>query len=133
MIGWVSEMSCKFTQIILPLSGCYYILTTIHVRCINFAGNNEDADYESKAGEVAKQTYTIGIPHYELGSTSTGEANAAKYQAFTIGTVRFIITDLGPNQYVPLSIILVGSIAKSRRNGFTMNSPKQKITTLLSG
>lgn len=43
---------------------------------------------------MAKQTYTIGIPHYELGSTSTSEANAAKYQAFTIGTVRFIITDL---------------------------------------
>ena len=43
---------------------------------------------------IAKQSYTLGIPHYPLGSASKDEENAAKYQAFTIGTVRFIITDL---------------------------------------
>ena len=59
----------------------------------DWLGNNQDSDYE-EAAAVAKQSYTLGIPHYELGSTSTDEANAAKYQAFTIGTVRFIITDL---------------------------------------
>ncbi|KAL7441793.1 hypothetical protein ACHAXH_008777 [Discostella pseudostelligera] len=58
----------------------------------DWLGNNEDSNYD-EAASVAKQSYTLGIPHYELGSTSN-EATAAKYQAFTIGTVRFILTDL---------------------------------------
>ena len=58
----------------------------------DWLGNNEDSNYD-EASSVAKQSYTLGIPHYELGSTSN-ESTAAKYQAFTIGTVRFIITDL---------------------------------------
>lgn len=58
----------------------------------DWLGNNEDSNYD-EASSVAKQSYTLGIPHYELGSTSN-EGTAAKYQAFTIGTVRFIITDL---------------------------------------
>ena len=59
----------------------------------DWLGNNQDSDDE-EAASIAKQTYTLGIPHYPLGSNSVDEANAAKYQAFTIGTVRFIITDL---------------------------------------
>eukprot|EP00571_Detonula_confervacea_P003111 CAMPEP_0172319200 /NCGR_PEP_ID=MMETSP1058-20130122/37084_1 /TAXON_ID=83371 /ORGANISM="Detonula confervacea, Strain CCMP 353" /LENGTH=1125 /DNA_ID=CAMNT_0013034199 /DNA_START=97 /DNA_END=3474 /DNA_ORIENTATION=+ len=58
----------------------------------DWLGNNQDSDYE-EAAAVAKQSYTLGIPHYDLGSR-TNEADAAKYQAYTIGTVRFIITDL---------------------------------------
>lgn len=60
----------------------------------DWLGNNEDSDNNEEAASVAKQGYTLGIPHYDLGSSSTDEANAAKYQAFTIGTVRFIISDL---------------------------------------
>jgi hypothetical protein len=48
---------------------------------------------------VAKQTYSLGIPHYPLGTSSADTANAAKYQAFTIGTVRFILTDLRSESY----------------------------------
>ena len=59
----------------------------------DWIGNNQDSEDEA-AASVAKQGYTLGIPHYPLGSASTNEANAAKYQAFTIGTVRFIISDL---------------------------------------
>lgn len=56
------------------------------------ANNADGTDVQS--GSIAKQSYTLGIPHYPLGSASQDEGNAAKYQAFTIGTVRFIITDL---------------------------------------
>lgn len=59
----------------------------------DWLGNNEDSD-DRDAAAAARRGYTLGIPHYELGSTSTNEADAAKYQAFTLGTVRFIITDL---------------------------------------
>ena len=57
------------------------------------AGNNQDSD-DTEGAKIAKQAYTLGFPHYELGSSSSNEAEAAKYQAFTVGTVRFIITDL---------------------------------------
>lgn len=59
----------------------------------DWLGNNEDSDNE-EASIVAKQGYTLGIPHYPLGSSSINESTAAKYQAFTIGTVRFILSDL---------------------------------------
>mmetsp|Transcript_17540 Transcript_17540/g.37918 ORF Transcript_17540/g.37918 Transcript_17540/m.37918 type:complete len:1005 (+) Transcript_17540:306-3320(+) len=59
----------------------------------DWLGNNEDSD-DKEAALVAKRAYSLGIPHYPLGSTSTNEADAAKYQAFTVGTVRFVITDL---------------------------------------
>ncbi len=59
----------------------------------DWLGNNEDSNYDEAYPSVAKQSYTLGIPHYELGSTSN-ESTAAKYQAFTIGTVRFVLTDL---------------------------------------
>ena len=63
----------------------------------DWLANNDDGS-NVDAGNVAKQGYSIGIPHYKLGSietnNSTDEGTAAKYQAFTIGTVRFIILDL---------------------------------------
>lgn len=59
----------------------------------DWLGNNQDSEDEA-AASVAKQSYSLGIPHYPLGSSSSDTANAAKYQAFTIGTVRFILTDL---------------------------------------
>jgi len=63
----------------------------------DFLANNDDGS-NVEAGDVAKQGYSLGIPHYTLGPTETqtspDEGSAAKYQAFTIGTVRFIILDL---------------------------------------
>jgi len=63
----------------------------------DWLANNDDGS-NVDAGNVAKQGYSLGIPHYNLGpietQTSTDEGTAAKYQAFTIGTVRFIILDL---------------------------------------
>lgn len=59
----------------------------------DWLGSNSDSNDEATAS-VAKQGYSLAIPHYPLGSTSSDIANAAKYQAFTIGTVRFIVTDL---------------------------------------
>lgn len=63
----------------------------------DWLANNDDGS-NVDAGNVAKQGYSLGIPHYSLGpiqtQTSTDEGTAAKYQSFTIGTVRFIILDL---------------------------------------
>jgi len=59
----------------------------------DWLGNNQDSE-NGEAATIAKQAYTLGIPHYRLGTSSENEPNAPKYQAFTIGTVRFIITDL---------------------------------------
>ena len=63
----------------------------------DWLANNDDGS-NIEAGNVAKQGYSLGIPHYNLGpieaQTATDEGTAAKYQAFTIGTVRFIILDL---------------------------------------
>eukprot|EP00956_Cyclotella_meneghiniana_P028036 scaffold64327_cov74-Cyclotella_meneghiniana.AAC.10 len=63
----------------------------------DWLGNNQGAE-NGEAADVAKQSYTLGIPHYELGAIESGvsqeEETAAKYQAFTIGTVRFVISDL---------------------------------------
>lgn len=63
----------------------------------DWLGNNQDST-NNEAATVAKESYSLGIPHYELGAIQTGAAveedRAPKYQAFTIGTVRFIISDL---------------------------------------
>lgn len=59
----------------------------------DWLGNNQDSE-DAEAASVAKRAYSLGIPHYPLGSSSSDTADAAKYQAFTIGTVRFIVTDL---------------------------------------
>lgn len=59
----------------------------------DWLGNNQDSE-DFAAATVAKLAYNLGIPNYPLGSSSAPAADAAKYQAFTIGTVRFIVTDL---------------------------------------
>jgi len=63
----------------------------------DWLGNNEDAQ-NVEAADVAKRGYSIAIPHYPLAAVESGyasaEETAPKYQAFTIGTVRFVITDL---------------------------------------
>ena len=63
----------------------------------DWLGNNQGGE-NVDAANVAKESYSLGIPHYELGAVQSGttdeEDTAPKYQAFTIGTVRFIISDL---------------------------------------
>ncbi|KAL7551286.1 hypothetical protein ACHAWF_014464 [Thalassiosira exigua] len=60
----------------------------------DWLGNDEDGNNYEEAALAARRGYSLGIPHYDLGSKSSDPASAAKYQAFTIGTVRFVITDL---------------------------------------
>ena len=59
----------------------------------DWLGDNQDSE-DKDAEAMAKQSYTLGFPHDALGSSSSDEATSAKYQAFTIGTVRFIMKDL---------------------------------------
>jgi phosphodiesterase/alkaline phosphatase D-like protein len=63
----------------------------------DWLGNNKDST-DKEAANIAKTSYSLGIPHYQLGAIQSGASNedqtAPKYQAFTIGTVRFIISDL---------------------------------------
>jgi len=57
----------------------------------DYAGNNSDSTAGGKAN--ARIAYREYIPHYTFGTNVTG-SNAPIYQAFTIGRVRFILTDL---------------------------------------
>ena len=54
----------------------------------DYAGNNSDG--QSAAREAARLVYRESVPHYPLPA---GEGDAAIYQAFTAGRVRFILTD----------------------------------------
>jgi len=54
----------------------------------DYGGNNADRDSPSR--EAATAVYRELVPHYPLPA---GEGNAAIYQAFTAGRVRFIMTD----------------------------------------
>lgn len=54
----------------------------------DYGGNNADRDSPSR--EAATTVYRELVPHYPLPA---GEGNAAIYQAFTAGRVRFIMTD----------------------------------------
>lgn len=54
----------------------------------DYAGNNSDG--RSAAREAARLVYRESVPHYPLPA---GEGDAAIYQAFTIGRVRFVMTD----------------------------------------
>jgi phosphodiesterase/alkaline phosphatase D-like protein len=54
----------------------------------DYAGNNSDG--RSAAREAARLVYRESVPHYPLPA---GDADAAIYQAFTVGRVRFIMTD----------------------------------------
>lgn len=55
----------------------------------DFAGNDSDADFIGKA--AARLAYQEYVPHYPL---TAGSGNVPVYQSFTVGRVRFIITDL---------------------------------------
>ena len=50
-----------------------------------------DSDATSPSREAARLTYREYVPHYPLPA---GDGDAAIYQAFTVGRVRFILTDL---------------------------------------
>jgi phosphodiesterase/alkaline phosphatase D-like protein len=50
-----------------------------------------DGDATSPTRAAARQVYRQYVPHYPLPA---GDGNAAIYQAFTVGRVRFIVTDL---------------------------------------
>jgi phosphodiesterase/alkaline phosphatase D-like protein len=54
----------------------------------DFGGNNSDAG--SAAKEAARRSYRENVPHYALPA---GDGNNAIYQAFSIGRVRFVMTD----------------------------------------
>jgi hypothetical protein len=54
----------------------------------DYAGNNSDA--RSPAREAARLAYRQYVPHYPLPA---GGGDAAIYQSFTAGRVRFILTD----------------------------------------
>ena len=55
----------------------------------DFTGDN--SDHSSKAHEAARLTYEEYVPHYPLAA---GEGDVAIYQAFDVGRVKFILTDL---------------------------------------
>lgn len=55
----------------------------------DFCGDNNDGT--SGCGLAAYQAYTEYVPHYDFGAP---EGSRSIYQAFTIGRIRFIMTDL---------------------------------------
>jgi len=57
----------------------------------DFCGNNKNSECEGTAS--ARRSYQKGFPHYPLSNASASE-EVGIYQAFTIGRVRFIMTDL---------------------------------------
>ncbi|HLF76967.1 MAG TPA: alkaline phosphatase D family protein [Dehalococcoidia bacterium] len=54
----------------------------------DFGGNNSDAS--SAAKEAARLSYREFVPHYDLPA---GEGNNPIYQAFSVGRVRFVMSD----------------------------------------
>ena len=72
----------------------------------DFSGNDSDSTAAGKAN--ARQAYREYIPHYPLGTTIT-QFNAPIYQAFTIGRVHFILTDLRSSRRTPT---MMGAIQK---------------------
>jgi hypothetical protein len=70
----------------------------------DFGANDAGADFEIQgARDTALRSYQIAIPHYPLAaqqqqqqqtSTLNTSQALANYQAFTIGTVRFLLSDL---------------------------------------
>ena len=67
----------------------------------DYCGNNVNRECPRK--EAARKAYQKAVPHYPLAAASlpnapppdtNGLRNIPIYQAFTIGTVRFVITDL---------------------------------------
>lgn len=58
----------------------------------DFSGNNSDSTAPGK--ENAQQAYRDYVPHYPLPA-----ANGAIYHAFSVGRIRFILTDLRSDRY----------------------------------
>lgn len=63
----------------------------------DYCGNNANAGCLNRA--AARQAYQKAFPHYDLAASPVnasagGLLDVSNYQAFTIGTVRFILTDL---------------------------------------
>lgn len=58
----------------------------------DFSGNDSDSSAVGK--ENAQQAYRDYVPHYALPAT-----NGAIYHAFTVGRIRFILTDLRSDRY----------------------------------
>jgi phosphodiesterase/alkaline phosphatase D-like protein len=54
----------------------------------DFGGSNSNG--KSAASEAARTTYRENVPHYELPA---GPGDAPIYQAFSVGRVRFVMTD----------------------------------------
>lgn len=50
----------------------------------------DNSDRTAPSREAARSVYRETVPHYELAA---GDGDAAIYQAFTVGRVRFILTD----------------------------------------
>eukprot|EP00977_Amphora_coffeiformis_P005849 scaffold1225_cov164-Amphora_coffeaeformis.AAC.25 len=66
---------------------------------LGIGGSSGYAEPELGARETALESYRSAFPHYELAAP-----NEAPYHAFTVGTVRFVVTDLrseasGDNMY----------------------------------
>ncbi|MEO5643513.1 MAG: alkaline phosphatase D family protein [Bacteroidia bacterium] len=71
----------------------------------DFSGNNSDSTAAGKAN--ARQAYRDYVPHYPLPA---GNGNAAIYHAFTIGRVRFILTDLRSDRH---GASMLGTVQKN--------------------
>uniref|UniRef100_K3W5N3 PhoD-like phosphatase metallophosphatase domain-containing protein n=1 Tax=Globisporangium ultimum (strain ATCC 200006 / CBS 805.95 / DAOM BR144) TaxID=431595 RepID=K3W5N3_GLOUD len=54
----------------------------------------DNSDKTARGRNAALQAYREFVPHYELPGDKTEGSLSAVYQAFTIGRVRFILTDL---------------------------------------
>lgn len=77
-------------QITAPAQQALYLQTPIAYVWDDhdFGGNNSTG--ASAAAPAARLTYRENVPHYEMPA---GPGNAAIYQAFDIGSVRFVMTD----------------------------------------
>jgi hypothetical protein len=60
----------------------------------DWLGNNKGGDLEEPGREAALRSYRLAMPYYAPLPSSTTSSSSGMYQAFTIGTVRFILTDL---------------------------------------
>jgi phosphodiesterase/alkaline phosphatase D-like protein len=78
----------------------------------DYAGNNSNRDATSQF--AARTIYEEYIPHYDMPA---GRSNAPIYQSFTVGRVKFIITDLRSER---------DSVRKPDGPGKTMLGAKQK-------
>jgi hypothetical protein len=63
----------------------------------DWLGNNMGGDPDEIGREAALESYRIAMPYYSplpSASSSQNNSSAGMYHAFTIGTVRFVVSDL---------------------------------------